>query len=300
MGACLLIYATRLERFREMDETPRLILAYTDPPKPKKGRMWIKLTVSMVVLSGIAAWTAFRLHRNPRPSVIATSHPRTENPAPSSAPSMPEPRAPRSDEQQKKTKAAPEKKTKIEQADETSFRKARAPLDIHVPSRSAATPPSDRPAVTHEAIIDDVRVRASEKLAGTLYLTMKLSAISKYAGTFTEKDLSSVRAVLEDTRKIKVFTGWNALAVGSKIRYSTGPIGGTAERTIYYFDPALDKACTSIQSLIANAMTQSEVPRRAKPEFCCDGAAGALSIGAFERSRWRLRRMRHLWVLNRL
>ena len=28
--------------------------------------------------------------------------------------------------------------------------------------------------------------------------------------------------------------------------------------------------------------------------------AGALSIGAFERSRWCLRRTRHLWVLNRL
>ena len=28
--------------------------------------------------------------------------------------------------------------------------------------------------------------------------------------------------------------------------------------------------------------------------------AGALSIGAFERGRWRLRRTRHLWVLNRL
>jgi hypothetical protein len=47
-------------------------------------------------------------------------------------------------------------------------------------------------------------------------------------------------------------------------------------------------------------MTQSEVPRRTDPEFVGDAAAGALSIGAFERGRWRLRRTRHLWVLNRV
>jgi hypothetical protein len=47
-----------------------------------------------------------------------------------------------------------------------------------------------------------------------------------------------------------------------------------------------------------NAMTQSEVPRRGKSGRADEVRAGALSIGAFERSRWRLRRMRPLWVLN--
>src|ERR1017187_9798350 len=45
-------------------------------------------------------------------------------------------------------------------------------------------------------------------------------------------------------------------------------------------------------------MTQSEVPRSGSPRMA-DRFAGALSIGAFERSRWRLRRTRHLWVFNR-
>src|SRR5258707_1249603 len=47
-------------------------------------------------------------------------------------------------------------------------------------------------------------------------------------------------------------------------------------------------------------MTQSEVPRRMSPDHNHRIRAGALSIGAFERSHWRLRRTRHLWVLNRL
>src|ERR1035437_6263099 len=47
-------------------------------------------------------------------------------------------------------------------------------------------------------------------------------------------------------------------------------------------------------------MTQSEVPRRGRPECGDEVGAGALSIGAFERGRWRLRRTRHLWVFNRL
>src|ERR1035441_5351861 len=46
-------------------------------------------------------------------------------------------------------------------------------------------------------------------------------------------------------------------------------------------------------------MTQSEVPRWMKPGHGRENRAGALSIGAFERGRWRLRRTRHLWVFNR-
>jgi hypothetical protein len=46
-------------------------------------------------------------------------------------------------------------------------------------------------------------------------------------------------------------------------------------------------------------MTQSEVPAVRSPKFGVMAEGGALSIGAFERSRWRLRRTRCLWVLNR-
>src|ERR1019366_9290604 len=52
--------------------------------------------------------------------------------------------------------------------------------------------------------------------------------------------------------------------------------------------------------LPTNAMTQSEVPRWMKPGHGRENRAGALSIGAFERGRWRLRRTRHLWVFNRV
>src|ERR1017187_6281564 len=46
-------------------------------------------------------------------------------------------------------------------------------------------------------------------------------------------------------------------------------------------------------------MTQSEVPRSRSPSRADKVRAGALSMGAFERGRWRLRRTRHLWVFNR-
>src|ERR1019366_2436905 len=52
--------------------------------------------------------------------------------------------------------------------------------------------------------------------------------------------------------------------------------------------------------LPTNAMTQSEVPRWMKPGHGRENRAGALSIGAFERGRWRLRRTRHLWGFNRV
>ena len=54
-------------------------------------------------------------------------------------------------------------------------------------------------------------------------------------------------------------------------------------------------------------MTHSEVPRCVSAERTREIRAGALSIGAFERGRWRLRRTRgrfradagHYWNLNR-
>ena len=62
------------------------------------------------------------------------------------------------------------------------------------------------------------------------------------------------------------------------------------------------KPSRAIQALLGlqNAMTQSEVPRRVDFGRSRKIRAGALSIGAFERGRWRLRRTRHLWVLNRV
>jgi hypothetical protein len=50
----------------------------------------------------------------------------------------------------------------------------------------------------------------------------------------------------------------------------------------------------------ANAMTQSEVPGAQSTNSGVIVIAGALSIGAFERRLWRLRRTRQLWVLNRV
>src|ERR1035441_10161808 len=45
-----------------------------------------------------------------------------------------------------------------------------------------------------------------------------------------------------------------------------------------------------------NAMTQSEVPRRMNPGQGRELRAAALSIGALNGARWRLRRTRHLLI----
>src|ERR1035441_3612944 len=58
LGAvALLFYATRLEHFREVDEAPRIILAYTTPEKPKKHHLWVKLSVGSAILSVVVAVT---------------------------------------------------------------------------------------------------------------------------------------------------------------------------------------------------------------------------------------------------
>ena len=61
VGVGLLIYATRLERNREMDEVPRIIAGWGEPAKPRGRRIWIKLTVASLILSLAAAFAVFEM-----------------------------------------------------------------------------------------------------------------------------------------------------------------------------------------------------------------------------------------------
>jgi hypothetical protein len=51
--------ATRIEIEREKDETPRIILAYSLPPKTRHRHHWIKLACVSVVLASLAAVTLY-------------------------------------------------------------------------------------------------------------------------------------------------------------------------------------------------------------------------------------------------
>jgi len=94
----LLFYATRLEHFREADEVPLIILAYTEPPKPKKHWLWLKVGIgsaaaSLAVALSLGWWLhSRRPHRDDLNTTTADSghanHPAesTNSPIPAKKP----------------------------------------------------------------------------------------------------------------------------------------------------------------------------------------------------------------------
>lgn len=71
----LLIYATRLEQFRETDEAPRVILAYTEPEEPKRHWLWLKLGASAAALSAILTLSMFLWWHHSHRANMAAIHP---------------------------------------------------------------------------------------------------------------------------------------------------------------------------------------------------------------------------------
>lgn len=73
--ALLLFYATRLEHVRELDEAPRVVLAYEEPQQPKRHWFWIRIGSSLALVSALGALTVFvatRHHRSPAQSKETT------------------------------------------------------------------------------------------------------------------------------------------------------------------------------------------------------------------------------------
>ena len=73
--AALLFYATRLEHYREAEETPLIIRPWSEPGKPKRHWFWIKLAIVSGGLSFIAAMCVFMwLHYSQeRPMQVVTT-----------------------------------------------------------------------------------------------------------------------------------------------------------------------------------------------------------------------------------
>jgi hypothetical protein len=71
---CSLFYATRLEHSREIEETPLVFLAYSEPAQPKRNRTWIKLSFAVMSVSALSAGLIFIQYRD-RYRAMATSKP---------------------------------------------------------------------------------------------------------------------------------------------------------------------------------------------------------------------------------
>jgi hypothetical protein len=67
---CLLFYATRLEHYREAEETPRIIRAWSEPDRPKRHWFWLKGALASGSLSVLAAIFVFVLLHNRIPRAV--------------------------------------------------------------------------------------------------------------------------------------------------------------------------------------------------------------------------------------
>jgi hypothetical protein len=89
----LLFYATRLEHFREADEAPRIILAYTEPVKLKRHWFWLKWGIGSAILSLIVAISlVFWLHHTHRNVQVAVTQSKDSSASSSVPASIQQPR----------------------------------------------------------------------------------------------------------------------------------------------------------------------------------------------------------------
>jgi hypothetical protein len=105
------------------------------------------------------------------------------------------------------------------------------------------------------AIIGDSTVKAGDKPPGKLYVSLSLSAVSKYRGDADEKTVEAVRAALDGTGRLVVFPRVSAYDIGtptSSQKFGIGSLGSGNAKGIAYFDDALKDSCTAIQKLISD------------------------------------------------
>jgi hypothetical protein len=260
LGVFSLVYATRLERSRELDETPRIIPAWGSPATPKRRRRWIKLTCAALVASGIAAFAAFRivqprpLSTNSRPGPRpAQTIPQPESSEQSFSVKADEPPSGRPRSNKPNTEISKEGPKKGGAAPETR-NDPQVTVDIPVPANSGKRAGPERAPVPIKTTIGGKQVVSAEKPPGNLYVTLRLSEVSTYRGTLSQEDLEAVKAALENTRKMRVFEGEYTLKGASDRVYNIGGIGSGEERTIYFFDPVNEPSCKAVQTLITGVV----------------------------------------------
>jgi flagellar basal body-associated protein FliL len=261
-GIFLLMYATRLEYEREVDEAPIIIRPFTSgfPPQPQHKRKWIMFTVVIVLLSGASALFAYRLiserrstaqHRpalSVSPSTQDTSQQAAPKKHPDSRGTGPNKAAPAKNAV-KTSPAAPSASNPV--------------IDRPAPALPESSAPVTRPPVSFVADIGSHAVRALDKPPGTVYVALKISLVSDSQGTVTDKDVESVRDALESTKKISAFVG--SYSLKSAKTYGIGSIGRGAQGAIYYFDPSLGRTCEAVRLIISNVLGNLGNSMRCEP-----------------------------------
>lgn len=81
-----------------------------------------------------------------------------------------------------------------------------API-IPIPDRLPTSKPTESPIAQAVTTIGSTPIRASDKQAGSIYVAIRLSNIGVYKNGLTDKTIADVRAALEQTKKITVFSG---------------------------------------------------------------------------------------------
>jgi hypothetical protein len=219
--------------------------------------VWIKTVAAVVLLSGVGAGLVFLIH-HPGPAA------RTVTPSPAQPPPTPG-----------QTAASPQQASGSDTGRESTGKRSRpsgmvstavgkmtgqlpkpsVSRDIPVPPHSEPPP---RPTGTDGALSVEFangEARAGDKSPGSLYVSLRISAVSDYRGTVTEKDLSAVREALEGTKKIKVFVG-GYMIKGGRREVGQGNIAAVSAGFIYYFDPELAKSCEAVRAIIANVTAE--------------------------------------------
>ncbi len=243
----LLFYATRLEHDREIEETPRIIRPWSEPERPKRHWLWIKIALVSGSISLVGAISVFLLLRHGEPPASnAINHPELPSVTPTATVSTPSD----SNKQVQSPKRTASRESTAQPKAASVANPSPPPLII--PSSSASRPFSEnKGAGQPTASIGGKALSASDKAPGTLYVSVRLAEVSRYRGTFDEQSVDAVKIALEQTKKISVFTGAYDIGKSSGRRYGIGGIAPSKARTIFYFDKTLDNTCAAVQRTIA-------------------------------------------------
>jgi hypothetical protein len=208
VGVLLLIYATSLERSRERDATPRIIRAWSDPPTPKRNRVWIKLACFALLASAASAASVFIIIQHHKPPVIVNSGqpPAGRQVAPAETANL----HPTKSISTVKSALAPHRVSKNSANPSAMPGTAQVTLEIPTPNFSQQQLREQTPQVLR-ATIGGKEVSGNTKQPGTLYLAIRLSEVSQYRGALNQQDLEAVKVALESTKKLSVFEGELAL-----------------------------------------------------------------------------------------
>jgi hypothetical protein len=109
-------------------------------------------------------------------------------------------------------------------------------------------------------------ISANGKAPGELYVTVHMLQGSIYRGTIDQGKVDAVVASLEKAGKVLVFVGGYMLTVSGKEYGAGAGFAPASSRGVYYFDPALESTCKSVQAVVAEVIGEIPCIKARSPE----------------------------------